>query len=292
MVKWSVLQQTSIEGSLPIQFFKVQYILIPQEVPQRKSDDWITLSEDIPPHLRSYEIHNLKPDNHYKFRISAVYSNNDNKQSPIRRFHLKRIKQSGKSNLPIPTDIHIEPASETEVKVKWSIPEAMPHHYSFGGFYISYRPAISADDYLVVSCEGPHKRHHNIKFLEPGTVYEFKIQSFSAMAASEFSSIVTGRTLSEFFFSRHNDTLIAASNYFRILLSRRNHAASIYHAADRQDRQERPQEPELVPAPHRGHHWRMRSVVPHLSARLHCLEEAPRYGQQSARRYSDHFIAD
>ncbi|KAG5682202.1 hypothetical protein PVAND_011568 [Polypedilum vanderplanki] len=196
MVKWSVMQQTSMEGSLPIQFFKVQYILIPQEVQQRKNEDWITLSEDIPPHLRSYEIHNLKPDNHYKFRISAVYSNNDNKQSPIRRFHLKRIKQNSKNNLPIPTEIHIESISETEVKVKWSIPEAIHHqHYSFGGFYISYRPTTSADDYLVVSCEGSHKRHHNIKFLEPGTNYEFKIQSFSAMAASEFSSIVTGRTL-------------------------------------------------------------------------------------------------
>jgi len=193
MVKWSVSQQSS-SASLPVQFFKVQYIAIPYDNQKGKNEDWITLSEDISPHLRSYEIHNLKPDK-YKFRISAVYSNNDNRQSPIRRFHLRRIKQNTKSSLPIPTEIHIEPLSETEVKIKWSVPESS--YQSFGGFYISYRPTTSADDYLVVSCEGAQKRQYTIRFLEPGMIYEFKIQSFSSMAASEFSTIVTGRTLSK-----------------------------------------------------------------------------------------------
>lgn len=194
MVKWSVSQQSSA-ASLPVQFFKVQYIAIPYENYYRKNEDWITLSEDISPHLRSYEIHNLKPDK-YKFRISAVYSNNDNRQSPIRRFHLRRIKQNSKISLPVPTDLLIEPLSETEVKIKWSVPES--NSQIFGGFYISYRLTTSADDYLVVSCEGSLKRQHIIKFLEPGMIYEFKIQSFSSLAASEFSSIVTGRTLSKY----------------------------------------------------------------------------------------------
>lgn len=195
MVKWSVMQSYSNEGSLPIQFFKVQYMMISHENQQRKNDDWITLTEDIPPHLRSYEIHNLKPEHNYKFRISAVYSNNDNKQSPIRKFHLKRIKHGGKTNLPVPMDVIIESVSETEVKVRWSIPDQ--HHHNFGGFYISYRKTVSADDYLVVACEGAHKRHFNIRHLEPGMNYEFKIQSFSSVAASEFSPIVMGRTHSK-----------------------------------------------------------------------------------------------
>jgi Fibronectin type III domain len=194
MVKWSVLQSSSSDGSLPIQFFKVQYMLIPAESQHRKNEDWITLSEDIPPHLRSYEIQNLKADHHYKFRISAVYSNNDNKQSPIRRFHLKRIKENNKIILPVPMNINVEPVSETEVKIKWSLPD---HHHNFGGFYILYRPTTSADDYLVVSCEGSRKRHFNIKHLEPGMIYEFKIQSFSSVTVSDYSSIVTGRTLSK-----------------------------------------------------------------------------------------------
>lgn len=161
----------------------------------KSNEDWITLNEDIPPHLRSYEIHQLKLDHHYKFRISAVYSNNDNKQSPIRRFHLKRVKQSNKAALPVPNDIQISPVSETEVTVRWSIPELYQHN--FGGFYISYRPTTSADEYSIVSAEGPHKRHILIKHLEPGMSYEFKIQSFTSLTASEFSAIVMGRTLSE-----------------------------------------------------------------------------------------------
>lgn len=163
---------------------------------QKQNEEWNTLNDDIAPHLRSYEIHNLKPDHHYKFRISAVYSNNDNKQSPIRRFNLKRGKFNSKTTLPVPSEINIESISETEVSVRWSLHE--PYHHNFGGFYISYRPTTSADDYLIVSAEGPHKRHHNIKHLESGTNYEFKIQSFSANAASEFSEIVTGKTLSKF----------------------------------------------------------------------------------------------
>ncbi|KAL7032797.1 hypothetical protein ACKWTF_007401 [Chironomus riparius] len=204
MVKWSVSQQIS-SASLPIQFFKVQYIAIPYDNQKGKNEDWITLSEDISPHLRSYEIHNLKPDK-YKFRISAVYSNNDNRQSPIRRFHLRRIKQNNKSSLPIPTEIHIEPLSETEVKIKWSVPESS--YQNFGGFYISYRPTTSADDYLVVSCEGAQKRQYTIRFLEPGMIYEFKIQSFSSMAASEFSSIITGRTLSKIDLFLHSNPIV------------------------------------------------------------------------------------
>lgn len=199
MVKWSVIPSHS-DSSLPIQFFKVQYMMVPSDAQrhkgQKSSEDWITLNEDIPPFLRSYEIHHLSYDNHYKFRISAVYSNNDNKQSPIRRFHLKRVKPSSKSALPIPNDMQIVPVSETEVTVRWSIPE--PYQHNFGGFYISYRPTTSADEYSIVSAEGPHKRHILIKHLEPGTNYEFKIQSFSSLTASEFSSIVMGRTMSKF----------------------------------------------------------------------------------------------
>lgn len=198
MVKWRV-KPTSTDGSLPIQFFKVQYMTTPSESHRHKSqkanEDWTTLNEDIPPHLRSYEIHNLKLDHHYKFRISAVYSNNDNKQSPIRRFHMKRVKQSTKATLPVPTDVQVSPSSETEVTVLWSIPEN--YQNNFGGFYISYRPTTSADEYSIVSAEGAHKRHVVVKHLEPGMNYEFKIQSFNALTASEFSDIVMGRTLSK-----------------------------------------------------------------------------------------------
>lgn len=198
MVKWSV-SSTSSDGSLPINFFKVQYMPVSSNAhgnkDQKIKEDWITLNEDIPSHLRSYEIHNLRIGETYKFRISAVYSNNDNKQSPSRKFHMKKFSQSTKFLLPVPTNVQVSPVSETEVSVRWSIPEN--YQANFGGFYISYRPTTSADEYSIVSAEGAHKRHIVVKHLEPGMNYEFKIQSFSEFTASEFSIIVMGRTLSE-----------------------------------------------------------------------------------------------
>jgi hypothetical protein len=55
MVRWDVI---SDEG-LSIQFFKVQY----KDLDRGR---WNTIDEDIPPHIRSYEVDNLKPDHYYK----------------------------------------------------------------------------------------------------------------------------------------------------------------------------------------------------------------------------------
>jgi len=58
MVRWDVV---SDEG-LPIQFFKVQY----KELDRGK---WNTIDEDIPSHIRSYEVDNLKTEHNYKYVI-------------------------------------------------------------------------------------------------------------------------------------------------------------------------------------------------------------------------------
>lgn len=55
MVRWDVI---SDEG-LSIQFFKVQY----KDLDRGR---WNTIDEDIPAHIRSYEVDNLKPDHYYK----------------------------------------------------------------------------------------------------------------------------------------------------------------------------------------------------------------------------------
>ena len=73
MVRWSV----PFNEGLPIQFFKVQY-----RETDKRSFRWKTIDEDIPSHIRSYEVSGLKSGQTYKFRIAAVYSNNDNKLGP------------------------------------------------------------------------------------------------------------------------------------------------------------------------------------------------------------------
>ena len=78
MVRWSVPEN----HGLPILFFKVQYRELGQK-PNSKQAKWMTANTEIPSHIRSFEISDLQPDHTYRFRIAAVYSNNDNAVSPI-----------------------------------------------------------------------------------------------------------------------------------------------------------------------------------------------------------------
>uniref|UniRef100_A0A182MA69 Interference hedgehog n=1 Tax=Anopheles culicifacies TaxID=139723 RepID=A0A182MA69_9DIPT len=192
MVRWSV---PSSDG-LPIQFFKVQYRMLGDPSKNIARTQWMTENEDISPYTRSYEVNNLKSDHLYRFRIVAVYSNNDNKEGAASgKFHLQRGSQLGltKNHLLAPTLTRIEPVSQHAVVLQWQFPQHLPH--PIDGFYAYYRPATTAGEYSKATVDGSTTRHFKIDHLEPGTAYEFKLQSFTASAASDFSAILTGRTL-------------------------------------------------------------------------------------------------
>uniref|UniRef100_A0A182QQI3 Interference hedgehog n=1 Tax=Anopheles farauti TaxID=69004 RepID=A0A182QQI3_9DIPT len=192
MVRWSV---PSSDG-LPIQFFKVQYRMLGDPSKNIARTQWMTENEDIPPYTRSYEVNNLKSDHLYRFRIVAVYSNNDNKEGAASgKFHLQRGSQLGltKNHLLAPTLTRIEPVSQHAMILQWQFPQHLPH--PIDGFYAYYRPATTAGEYSKATVDSSTARHFKIDHLEPGTAYEFKLQSFTASAASDFSAILTGRTL-------------------------------------------------------------------------------------------------
>lgn len=194
MVRWSV---PSNDG-LPIQFFKVQYRILSNIHKNMSRSQWMTSNEDIPQHVRSYEVDSLKPDRFYRFRIAAVYSNNDNHLGDASaKFLLQRGSQLGeaKSRLVAPTLQTIAAVSETVIELKWSFPAKPPS--PIDGFYAYYRPASTAGEYSKATVDGMKARHFRIGHLEPGTTYEFKLQSFTASAASDFSTILTGKTLSK-----------------------------------------------------------------------------------------------
>ncbi|XP_065082320.1 interference hedgehog-like isoform X2 [Ochlerotatus camptorhynchus] len=191
MVRWSV---PSSDG-LPIQFFKVQYRMLGDPSRNIARTQWMTENEDIPPYTRSYEVNGLKSDHFYRFRIVAVYSNNDNKEGAASgKFHLQRGSQLGvKNHLLAPTLTRIEPVSQHAIVLHWQFPQHLPH--PIDGFYAYYRPATTAGEYSKATVDTPTARHFKIDHLEPGTAYEFKLQSFTAAAASDFSAILTGKTL-------------------------------------------------------------------------------------------------
>ena len=62
MVRWSV----PANDGLPIQFFKVQHRMLGDKAKNIPRSQWMTSNEDIPPHVRSYEVDNLVPNNHYR----------------------------------------------------------------------------------------------------------------------------------------------------------------------------------------------------------------------------------
>lgn len=193
MVRWTVPAK---EG-LPISFFKVQYRVLGDTSKKVPRTIWMTDSEDILPEVRMYELDNLKPDHYYRFRIAAVYSNNDNKLSDVStKYLLQRGSQLGfKSNLIAPNLTRVEAISETAIVLHWLFPTrpASP----VDGFYAYYRKASTAGEYMKATVDGMQTRHFKIDHLEPGTAYEFKLQSFTASAASDFLAIITGKTLSE-----------------------------------------------------------------------------------------------
>ena len=195
MVRWTVPEK---EG-LPIQFFKVQYRDLGDKNKTSPRSAWMTCNEDIQRNVKMYEVENLKPEHNYRFRIAAVYSNNDNMLSNV---SLKFLLESGAklapnmSHLVAPNLTRVEAISETAVVLHWLFPSNSSNPVD--GFYAYYRPASTAGEYSKATVDGMHTRRFRIDNLEPGTAYEFKLQSFTKSAASDFLAILTGKTLSEY----------------------------------------------------------------------------------------------
>ncbi|KAG7301883.1 hypothetical protein JYU34_013291 [Plutella xylostella] len=182
MITWS----NGTKG-LQIVFFKVQYI---DATNKSNTSQWNTCNSDIPPHVHSYEITGLTPDRYYKFRISAVYSNQDNKQGrSTGRFHLQRGQYRGPRPPALTNATALSPSS---IVVNWtySIGNSVPAD----GFYIHYRDISSAGEYVKMAAAGD-ARSAILSHLSADTGYEVKVQSYTVQAPSEFTSILKCKTL-------------------------------------------------------------------------------------------------
>lgn len=192
MVRWSV---PAHDGGLPILFFKVQYRLLGSSTKPQKRSQWMTSDVDIAPNTFLYEVDGLKPANWYRFRIAAVYSNNDNQLSNAsKNFFLMRSSPED-AKLPAPNLTRVEPISETAVILHWTLSEH--NQIDVDGFYAYYRSVTNAGEFMKATVDGMDKRSFEINDLEPGTTYEFKLQSYTSSAASEFLGTITGKTLSK-----------------------------------------------------------------------------------------------
>lgn len=152
----------------------------------------MTSDIDIAPNTFLYEVDGLKVQNWYRFRIAAVYSNNDNQLSNAsKNFFLMR--GSPTIHLPAPNLTRVEPISETAVILHWTLPEH--NQIDVDGFYAYYRSVTNAGEFMKATVDGMDTRSFEINDLESGTTYEFKLQSYTSSAASDFLGTITGKTL-------------------------------------------------------------------------------------------------
>ncbi|XP_063590517.1 interference hedgehog-like [Penaeus indicus] len=180
MVTWDVHNTTG----LPILFYKVQYKEVGNRV--NRGSRWMTVDEDILPHINSYEVTGLHTGRVYKFRIAAVYANNDNKLGKnSKRFLLKEDLTMQRPVYP-PKIVRLLPLSPTMVRLEWEY-EPSPG-VPVEGFFINYREATTAGEYTKVTVLNP-RRTYEISHLKPNVSYDFKVQCFNIAGTSEFSPI-------------------------------------------------------------------------------------------------------
>lgn len=190
MVSWSHDNQ-----GLPIRFFKVQY----REVSNSSNVQWNTANQDIPSYIHSYQIDGLTPGKYYKFRIAAVYSNQDNKSGKSSaRFHLQR---GGFKAPRAPVLARAVAMSPTTIQLEWTWSSG--GEVEAEGFYVYYRAVSSAGAYEKVTAAGG-ARTLTLTHLAPDTSYDIKLQAYTAQAASEFSAIKTAKTLRPATGTSHN----------------------------------------------------------------------------------------
>jgi hypothetical protein len=186
MLNWEI---SPMRGNLKVQFFKVQYKT------GKRRFQWMTLDEEIPPHIRSYLVSDLKSGERYKFRISAAFSNNDHAVGPTSKKFLLEPDSPDLMPLNAPEIVDTKSSAFDSIEIKWTYDSGGEKTTEMIGFYIFYRSTTSAGDFLKITLIGSDIRSHVLKHLEAATTYDIKIQSFQIGGTSKFSSLRTAKTL-------------------------------------------------------------------------------------------------
>lgn len=189
MLNWTVPNNTGLK----IIFFRVQY----KKVAPTK-EDWYTDDIEIDSHIRMYEVRGLKSRATYKFRIAAVYSNNDNKHGPNSdRFEMKADPQpEAKPPSSAPTIVEVTAIDFQNIhglNVRWQY--LSDSSSPIEGFFIFYKPYHPEEGpFQNVTLLEPSVRAHLLTKLLPSTEYAIRMQSFNSAGKSVLSNQVVERT--------------------------------------------------------------------------------------------------
>ncbi|XP_061183938.1 cell adhesion molecule-related/down-regulated by oncogenes-like isoform X2 [Saccostrea echinata] len=187
-LNWTVPEN----DGLSITFFRIQYRAI-----KPKKTQWKTEDTDVRGDQRMYELIHLKQEGTYKFRVAAVYSNNDNKHGPTsKKFTLKTAPYSepqAPEGAPVIVEVKaVEFQKIHGLNVKWNY---VPKKKSpIEGFTLHYKEYGAKSNFTSLPLLEPTIRSYMIQDLKPATEYTIKIQSFNTAGYSDLSNEVVMRT--------------------------------------------------------------------------------------------------
>lgn len=189
MLAWTVPKN----DGLRITFFRVQYKQLKKG---EKKSRWQTIDIDIPENARKHEVSGLKPGHRYKFRIAAVYSNNDNKVGPTSKSFLLDVVRRPIMEQPQvgPVIVSARALSPTSIAIEWQY--LYTDQSPIEGFFIYYKPYDAGDDkYVRVSILDREKRDYVIERLKASTEYLIRMTCFNSAGSSGYSNSVAKQTL-------------------------------------------------------------------------------------------------
>ncbi|CAL1543718.1 unnamed protein product [Lymnaea stagnalis] len=189
MLNWSVPDKGNGQT---IKFFKVQFKeMHPEKGPWQTSDAHLTYD------IRRFEVANLKVGASYKFRVLAVYEDDDNKNSANTNIFKLKVEPHAQARPPDspPMIVEATPVVYQEnygIGVKWQYKaeSASP----IEGFIIFYKPFGSEEEDTEKRVLGAGIRSEVIRDLMANTDYRIQIRSFNMAGQSQFSNLVVKRT--------------------------------------------------------------------------------------------------
>lgn len=199
LITWEVpTTDASLTGeTMPIQFFKIQF----RELRKGTRSEWRTLDEELNARSRAFEIMGLKTGVRYRFRVVAVFANNDNLSGPLSdRFRLsRRFATDDKSDQPpstAPILTSILPLSPTSLRIGWRMPSVTSD--SIEGYFIYIRPVNQTHEeepFKKVTIIGHASHTYAFEDLEQNTGYEIMVQAFNFHGSSPQSKVMRQKTL-------------------------------------------------------------------------------------------------
>ncbi|GFO11000.1 interference hedgehog-like protein [Plakobranchus ocellatus] len=174
-----------------IKFFKVQY--------KETKGEWKTSDAQLASNTRDFEVSGLKSGASYKFRVLAVYEDNDNLNSDSSDLFYLTVDSAADVSKPDtpPTIVEVKPVQYQQsfglgITWQYKAESASPVE----GFVILYKPFESTEDYAELILPGPGIRNHVLQNLQSDTDYTIRMQSFNSEGVSDYSNKVNGKTRS------------------------------------------------------------------------------------------------